>query len=245
MIAAYACLNYGREYLAWSIRSVIDYVDVYVVLYSPVGSHGHAAGVACPETRTELYAIARTAAGSKLLWIDGRWAHEGFQRDNIFEVVPDADVIIPVDYDEVWQSGLIERAIAVASTGRVRNYRVPMRHYWRSFRRCVLHDPAYPVRAIAPKIPGGEATLDAGALAINHFGYAISPAMMAYKWLIHGHKNELRRDVDWFKDVYLANRQTDCHPVGSVYWNPETVDPWEYLPAWMKEHPLANCEVIE
>ncbi len=246
MIAAYTALLYGREYLAYAIRSVIDYVDYYVVLYSPRGSHGHTTDLACPESRKELYAIASAAAGRKLIFVDGTWIGEGLQRDSVFEVVPDADVILVLDYDELWQPGLPELAIAAATkTSKVRNWLLPMRHYWRSFYRCVLHDPAYPVRIICPKIAGGTETLHTDGLAINHMGYAISPAMMNYKWQVHGHKAEQRRDVDWFHEVYLKNRQTDTHPCGSIYWNPEDVDPWQYMPAFMREHPWANCEVIE
>src|SRR5689334_6017907 len=106
-IIAYTALHYGREYLASAIRSVIDYVDEYHVLYTPIGSHGHRTSIPCPETEMELFEIA-LSAGSKLRWCVGEWPHEGAQRDAILQIVPDADVILPVDYDEIWQDGLPE-----------------------------------------------------------------------------------------------------------------------------------------
>ena len=80
---------------------------------------------------------------------------------------------------------------------------------------------------------------------INHMGYAIRPEMVQYKMLTHGHKNQFRQDVDWYKDVFLANRQTDCHIVGSEYWNPEQVEPLDYMPEFMVEHPYWGKDVIE
>jgi hypothetical protein len=245
-IIAYTALRYGRDYYDAAIRSVIDAVDEYHVLYAVTPSHGHWSDVLCPETEDELRAIAEHRAGSKLHWHRGEWAYEGQQRDSIHQYAPDADVILVLDADEVWPEGLIEFYHNLIYFGgeTVRQYRVPMIHYWRSMSHCVLHDPAYPVRIINTRIGYGEATLPT-TLRINHFGYAQRPEIVEYKWRIHGHLNELRRDVDWFNDVFMANRQFDTHPVGSEYWNPEPVNPLDYLPAWMAEHPYYGREVIE
>lgn len=242
---AYTALLYGKSYLAYAIRSVIDHVDEIHVIYTPTGSHGHATNEPCPETRDELYAIADAAATWKLHWHDaGTFLYEGQQRESIHHYAPDADIIVTLDYDEIWQPGLIEHAIETAANSNVRAWRVPFRHYWRSFRRCVLHDPAYPDRVFNMRAGGGNATLDGHGLAINHMGYAIPVDLMRWKWKVHGHKNELRRDVDFFRDIYEANRQHDCHPVGSLYWNPETVDPLDYMPMWMQGHPYYGLDVI-
>lgn len=235
-------LHYGKPYLDAAIRSVIDSVDRHYVIYSPVGSHGHHSEAICPDSRDDLYAIAERAAGSKLVWHEGIYPHEGAQRDSIFALAPDADVVVVADYDEIYPDGLVDDLIEQTSTWRRRNIRVPMVHFWRSFRRAVLHDPAYPVRLIYPHVQDGEET--AHTRPIAHMGYAIPVELMRYKWQIHGHKNELRRDVDYFTDIYEANRQHDTHPVGSDAWNPEEVNPWDWLPEWMKQHPYANLEVI-
>ena len=81
---------------------------------------------------------------------------------------------------------------------------------------------------------------------LHHFGYAQRPEIVEYKQLTHGHRSEWRRDCDWFHDRFMANAQRDCHPVGSQYWNPETVDPFALgLPEFMRAHPYAGMEVIE
>lgn len=246
-IVGYTALRYGRDYYDAAIRSVIDAVDEYHVLYAIEPSHGHDDPTPCPETEEELYSIARDRAGSKLRWHRGNWRYEGQQRDSIHQVAPDADVILVLDADEVWHPQIIEPTLNIYDQLVKQYHRIrwPMIHYWRSMHRAVLHDPAYPERIIFPKALNKNYTTPGTHLVINHFGYAQRPEIVEYKWRIHGHKNELRRDCNWFQDVFMANRQTDCHPVGSEYWNPEPVNPLDYLPGWMAEHPYYGLEVIE
>lgn len=245
----YTALRYGADYLGYAIRSIIDHIDTYHVLYATQPSHGHPSDAVCPDTEDELHEIAWAAAGSKLRWHRGDWRYEGEQRNSILQVAPDADVIISVDSDEVYSEKLINHITAYAqhnSLMPIRYIRIPFIHYWRSFNKCILHDPAFPVRVTFPKVRDGEATWYPQINGVvNHMGYATTPAIMAYKWQIHGHKNELRKDVNWFQDVFMANRQYDCHPVGSEYWNPETVNPLDYMPSWMQEHPFYGKDLIE
>lgn len=253
-VIAYTALRYGRDYYDAAIRSVIDAVDEYHVLYAMQPSHGHYDPTPCPETEEELYQIAADRAGSKLQWHRGVWQYEGQQRDSIHQYAPDADVIIVLDADEVWQPETVEAVVHDGGqwigtyeqrrNGGVRRIRVPMIHFWRSMHRAILHDPAYPVRVILPNNQLEE-EFTTNVKPIAHFGYAQRPEIVAYKWRIHGHFNELRRDCDWFNEVFMANRQTDCHPVGSEYWNPEPVNPLDYLPEWIAEHPYYGMEVIE
>lgn len=239
-VVASVALHYGISYLNHAIRSIIDDVDEVIVLYSAIGSHGHRTDAICPDTREDLLAIAERAAGDKLRWFDGVWSYEGQQRDSIFEIAPDADAIVVLDSDEIWPPGLANAAIEHGLKEHARQVRVSLTHYWRSFYKGFTHDPAAPARVHLPKIESGETTYAADH--IQHYGYAILPDLMRYKWLIHGHKGELRRDVGWLNDVYLANRQYDCHPVGSDYWQVvEDITP----PAFMMDHPFAGLEVIE
>lgn len=245
MIVAYTALHYGSPYLEYAIRSVIDQVDQYVVLYSRFGSHGttgNGAGLPPSDHREQLQWICAQAAGNKLQWVDGNWTHEGQQRDFIHIVAPGAAVIVVVDYDEIWHPEALRQGIDWVRAAGSRNYRVNMIHYWRSFRRAVLHDPACPIRFIKPSGDGDCAlTLNH---PVNHMGYAIPDWLMRYKWRIHGHRAELRQDIDWFTARWDANAQEDCHPVGSEFWNPEPIDPMEHLPVWMKQHPYYTDEVI-
>jgi hypothetical protein len=242
---AYVALHYGRDYLDAAIRSVIDHVDELHVIYTAVGSHGHRTEVPCPETRDELYEIAYTAARHKLMWHEGVWPYEGAQREAILDYAPDADIILVLDADEVWADGLAERAIAFAQTANTRRIRVPMLHLWRSFRRGFAHDPAYPHRVIVPHAPEGDTTLPTydDSQRIWHFGYAQRSEIVRYKLLTHGHRGEFRRDVDWFNDVFMTNRQHDCHPVGSDAWNCELIDQ-RALPLPLFDHPYRWLEMI-
>lgn len=243
-VAAYTALHYGREYLGWAIRSVIDVVDEYIVLYSPTGSHGTRTDRPCPETRDELYAIAKAAAGDKLRWIDGHnWRHEGQQRDAIYQHT-DADAILVLDADEIWNEALIVSALLAARYEQARYYRAPMIHYWRSFYRAVVDDPAFPIRLILPKVRHGEDTLRRlhENSVINHFGYAQTPQIVEYKQHVHGHRGEWRGN--WYRDRFLVNSQVDCHPTSQNYWFPQRIDPMSYLPAWMATHPYFGLEVI-
>lgn len=237
----FCALHYGKCYLAWSIRSVIDAVDEFWVIYSPVGSHGHLASRPCPDSREELWSIATQAAGDKLRWHDGgAFYMEGQQRDLIFQLASDADVVLVCDYDEIYPDGVAREAIERAYAGAVRAYRLPFVHAWRSFSRVVLHDPAYPIRVYNTHYTNGEETLH--TRPVFHLGYAIPADLCAYKLETHGHKNELR--PGWFENVFLANAQTDCHPVGSDYWQPESVNPLDFMPSWMADHPYYGLEVI-
>lgn len=249
-VIAYTALLYGKDYLYYAIKSVIDHVDEYHVIYDATGkgSHGHVTNLPCPDSRWELINEASRAAGDKLRWHDaGPFRHEGEQRDSILRYAPDADAILVLDADEIWNPFLVQHAVYMAGPGaqanRARGWRMPMIHYWRSFYRCILHDPAYPVRVIYPKISGGEETFPVNVY-INHMGYAQRSAVVEYKQHTHGHHNEWRRDIDWFRERFMANAQRDCHPVGSDYWNPEQVNPLDYMPDFMKDHPYFNMEVI-
>lgn len=243
-VIGYMALHYGSDYIYHSIKSVIDHVDQFYVLYSPVGSHGAHTDLPCPDNRQQLYELAVLAAGDKLRWVDNTWPDEGKQRESIHAYAPDADVILVVDADEIWRpiSTPLRYWLEVSARLNHRAFRLHMIHYWRSFYRAVLHDPAFPERVLFPRNSGEVAT--SADVLINHMGYAQHPDVTYYKQFIHGHRGEWRWNEDWFHTIFMTNRQTDCHPVGSEYWNPEPVNPWDYMPALMKDHPYADLDVI-
>lgn len=247
MIVAYTALHYGSCYLSYAIRSVIDAVDKYVILYSVDGSHGVKSTMPLPqsESRERLENIAYRASQGKLEWVDGEWSYEGQQRDTIYTLYSNAEVILVLDYDEIWSTGLAEQSIAKAKTLPHKYFRLPMIHYWRSFHRAVMHDPAWPVRLIRPRLEGDNALAIKPELVINHLGYAIPSWLLDYKMAIHGHRGQWRQDINWRQERWEANAQQDCHPVGSEHWNPEPIAPYVYMPGWMSEHPYANQDIIE
>lgn len=243
MIIAYTALHYGSPYLGYAIRSVIDDIDKYYVLYCAHASHGATNIMQLPpsESRESLQTIAKQEAGNKLVWIDGDWNIEGQQRDSIHEYCPEADLILVLDYDEIWNTGLARQAIVKCMMHNAKTYRLPMVHFWRNFNKAFLHDPALPIRIIKPS-GNGECYLDTSH-KIAHMGYAIPTGLLQYKMHIHGHRAELRQD-DWFTKKWCANAQEDCHPVGSDHWNTEDVNPLDYMPVWMQSHPYYGLKVI-
>lgn len=253
-IISYTPLHYGADYLASAIRSVIDHVDECWILYAAEGSHGHRTDVKCPDSRARLLSIAQLSAGPKLRWVDGDWTSEGDQRESIHQHAPDADVILALDADEIWPEtpdypgGLRSILESMLRQTKYHRFRWPMVHFWRSFHRAILHDPAFPERVIIPRNTGGDVDVmpawNGRQPPIAHMGYAQRPAIVQYKQHTHGHKGEWRQD-NWFENVFMANAQTNCHPVGSEYWNPESVNPADYMPSFMSEHPYWGKDVIE
>lgn len=243
-IVGLSVLHYGADYLKYAIGSVIDFVDEHYVIYSAQGSHGHRTSEVCPDTREQLAALAIEAAGSKLRWYEGEFANEGAQREYIHTLAPDADCIIVVDSDEVYSQHTLEiiQNYIELNNEYVERLRLPFVHYWRSFKRGFAHDPAFPERVIFPK--AAKNTRDTLlSEPVHHFGYAQRSDIVRYKQLTHGHKAEWRKDVDWFNDVFMANRQHDCHPVGSDAWNCEDMDASK-LPAILANHPFREMDVI-
>lgn len=245
-VVGYVCLHYGLPYLQWAIRSVIDDLDRLYVLYSPEGSHGHKSSTPCPDKREDLLAAAQRGAGDKFEWIDaGTFAYEGQHRDTIFQVAPNAEIIVRLDYDEIYPTGLLKDILFQVEQTNAQRYRIPFIHFYRSFNTAILHDPAYPIIVTVPSRPDSEMTLQTRPVA--HMGYCIPSELMRYKLSIHGHKNELRASTDEYTASIYLNRErvTDLHPVGSDFWNIERVDPLDYMPHWMQDHPFYFKDVIE
>jgi hypothetical protein len=244
-IISLTILHYGETYLPYALRSVHDAVDAQYVLYTPQGSHGSRTSTPCPDTREMLIDAAIEGAGDKLHWHDGVYVNESEHRAKIFELEPDADCIIVVDSDEIYHENLVTELSEYihADTHHPNRLRLPFWHYWRSFKRGFMHDPAYPERVIFPKM--GNSIGEIGGLSgvIHHFGYCQNSEIIKYKQLTHGHKGEWRKDCDWFKDIFLTNRQYDCHPVGSDAWQCEDMD-LSQLPKVLEDHPYRHLDLI-
>lgn len=238
-------LLYGKPFIAAAIQSIIDNVDEMHILYALQPSHnGGTTALSNPDTEDELHAIAQTVAGSKLRWTHGRWRYEFEQRNAIYAIAPGADIILVIDSDEIYGDGLAAEAIDYAKHSTANQIRLPFYHLWRTFKRGFLHDPAYPTRVINTQKTGETVTMPTQK-HVWHAGYALPVEYVRYKTSgIHGHQSQFRRDVDWLNDVYIANRQTDCHIVGSEYWDAEDV-PQSELPAPLKHHEYYGKDLIE
>lgn len=241
-VVGMTALLYGKTYLKAAIESIIDSVDEHHILYCPHPSHGYNNGILPPDTEDELHQIAFEAAGKKLRWHKGDWQYESDQRNSIRYYAPDADAIVIVDSDEVYEDGLAEEALKYGFGTGASQLLLPFVHMWRTFKRGFAHDPAYPTRVVFPKNSSAKSLFQTNK-RIWHYGYAQPSEIVKYKVQNHGHSAEFRRDVDWFKDVFMANRQFDCHPIGSEYWNCENID-LTNLPSALKYHPLKDLDLI-
>lgn len=244
-IAAFTALHYGLDYIEAAVSSVAPYVDEWLVAYSPEGSHGTRVRVKCPENEYSLHKMVTKTLeryGKPLKWWSGLYPHEGAQRDSAFEHT-DADLIIVVDADEVWQDGAVQEVIQQAQANPVHWGHVPFMHFWRSF-SWVCKDAAWPVRVIRPKVAAGEAYY--GCAPVLHFGYARRLDAVEYKIRVHGHRGEWR--PEWFLSKFAPwtpqrGPMADLHPTNTDFW---TAEPFakEQLPQVLRRHPYYDLEVI-
>ena len=236
MRIAYCPVHYGSTYFREAIESVAPHVEKVFILYTRTPSFGHGTSVRCPESEEQLRACTESF-GNLVQWHVGSWNAENQHRNTIFRLCPEADTVLPFDSDEIWKPDDLVRCIAEAEQSPARNFLIQgWFHFWRSF-DYACSDVWAPVRIIRPK-GIGDTTLQG---CVYHFGYAIPENLMLYKWMIHGHLRELR--PEWMKDVFLANRKTDCHPTTRNWWNAMPFDKTT-LPDSLKAHANYGKELI-
>jgi hypothetical protein len=255
---AYAAVHYGRDYFAWSLRSIQDLVDEIHVLYSERPSFGYQTGLACPDFERDLMTEAHRflRPDRPLHWHRGGWRTEGEHRNEILRIARErgADLILSVDTDEVWDRAALAEQLDAAQADHERDTLVPFVHFWRSFGH-VCSDPSRPVRIIKPSAPMGSVRYAAQRIPVLHFGYAQSETLIRYKIAIHGHRAEWRSD--WLDGKFLpwkpGELTKDVHPTcgwnssfGDFFWNVRKVDQAlvPVLDATMSDHPYKNLELI-
>lgn len=246
---AFYCLHYGKEYLAWSIRSVQEVVDEIIVIYSDKPSFGFRTNDPCPESEEELKTEAHRFLKKPLLWHRGTWGAEGAHRDSVFAIAAErgAKQILVVDSDEIWHPEDAKNALDIAATRPERNIPVRFVHFWKSL-NWVCRDAAMPLRIVNTE--GTKATwfLPPQKRPVLHFGYAQSNKIVKYKMSIHGHKNELRQG--WFESKYEPwtpqSGIKDVHPTNYNYWDPMPVDTLlsETIKELIGDHPYIGRETI-
>lgn len=250
MRIAYYVLHYGKEYLAWSIRSVQDAVDEIHVLYTDRPSFGHQTQLRCPDSESELKKEAHRFANKPIIWHRGHWGQEGAHRGEIEKIAKarGAELVLVVDADEIWAPGLAKSSLeSVLANNGARSTLVRMIHFWRSL-SWVCRDPAMPSRILDLRHPpGGVWYLQPQDQPVYHLGYAQSEAVTKYKWTIHGHQNELR--PRWLEEKFLGWKPGigDVHPTCEQgFWTPEQIDPETIaeLQRVLGDHPYWKQEII-
>ena len=247
---AYYALHYGKEYLAWSVRSVQDSVDEIHVLYTDRPSFGHSSRLVCPDSEAELRREAERFLTKPLLWHKGHWQGEAAHRDAIRDIARarGAPLVLVVDADEVWDTesakAILEATERYNAAGSICARFV---HFWRSFRH-VCQDPCMPTRVLDLRHPWQATWYGAAQPApVLHFGYAQSEAIMRYKWTCHGHQAEFR--PRWLEEKFLgwAPGQGDVHPTcRDGFWSPvETPEAIRaQRDALLSDHPYHGLPVI-
>lgn len=260
MIIASYVLHYGKEYLAWSIRSIQDCVDEIQVFYSPKPSFGYQAEAPCPETEDELKreAYRFLTPGKKLHWVSGVWPMEGMHRDAAVSAAKarGATQVLVVDADEIWDPETLKSQLRLAALSGIYECHARFAHFWRSF-GWVCKDPSMPLRIINLNgVRDNHWYADGSVVPVLHFGYAQSEKIIKYKLSIHGHRSEWR--PEWLAEKFLAwtpgCEMVDVHPTcgwnssfNDYFWTPKpTPDPLrDRLVALMSDHPYFNLEMIK
>jgi hypothetical protein len=243
MIVAYYPIHYGSDYLGYSLKSIYDHVDQIHILYTDRPSHGHGTRLANPDNLDKIKQASMLFGDpkNKIIWHHGHWSNEGQHRDTIFGIAAkaNANMVLAVDTDEIWDAQVLENAIKKAYAGNCRYNLIRMLTFWRSFHK-VATDEMMPVRIIMPNAPVGHNYLEG---RVYHFGYARTIDNIEYKLSIHGHRNEWRQDwIHTFKE-WPNSRNTDLHPTCHGMWDLTDFDK-STLPHYMHQHPYYNLERI-
>lgn len=243
MKIAYYPIHYGSDYLGYSIKSIYDHVDQIHILYASQPSHGHGTTLKNPDTLEKIKESSLIFGDpkDKIVWHHGKWPYEGAQRDEVYNIAKkvDADMILAVDADEIWDKDVLDQAIVDSFKNNKRYNLIRMLTFWRCFHK-VARDEMLPNRIIMPKVAEGNNYLTG---RVNHFGYARTVDNIEYKISIHGHKNEWRKDwIDVYKN-WPKSRDTDLHPTCVDFWSLSDFDK-STLPEHMRQHPYYNKELI-
>lgn len=244
-VLAYIPLFYGAEYLEACIRSMHPFVEKIIIVYTPVGSQGHDTSIPCPETRDELYAIAMCVNDElgKIEWHDTNgFANENAHRRYILQHAEGYDLVFTLDADEIVEPQDIELAFQMAYESQARHIRLEgFINFWRSFNHVCL-DGFLPFRIVNLRNRDGNDTVKC---RVYHFSTCQAEKTVRFKWLVSGHKNELRSG--WIDHVYLAwtpeNNFGNLHPVALDLWNAAPFDK-NLLPDVLKQHPNFEKSIV-
>lgn len=180
-IAVYP-LHYGKEYLAWSIRSIQDAVDQVHVLYTATPSFGRKTELVNPDTEEELHAEALRFATVPVIWYQGTWNNRTEHYEAIRKVAEDVEAsqVLIGHADEIWQPGTAADALMMADNIKswCASGGVGRLHLWRSFGRA-KNTFGMPERILNVGYTSPMGFLN-GLNPIIHVGHAQSEELMRY-----------------------------------------------------------------
>lgn len=248
-VMGFMTLHYGKEFLREALLSVRDHVDVMVVAYTALPSHGHTPSLPCPDSKEELYVICREAIGDKLAWHELEkgefYPNEASHREVRYKFASRGkyDLILTVDADEAMID--IPPALEYAYNNPERYYGIDgYKNFFRSF-NWICTDGFRPVRIENLRRNNQMQNLNC-PMTIYHFSCALTEATMRYKYSSFGHANEIKKDyLDeiFYKWHPVTNPIGDLHCVSYNLWNAVAFDKTQ-LPEYLKIHPYYNLEII-
>ena len=238
----FSFVHYGSDYLEYALASLYGSVDKMFVFYTDKPNQGILPTVERPESKVDILECC-AAFADKIEWVDDGLDFTGEHIDlatpHLEEVIqryaPDADIVVQLDADEVWQEGALEHHVATAVKYSSRLVSVPWITFWRSF-GWVCRDNAW----VQPRriwYRNGKGRVGSTGKPILHFGWARRERDIEYKINCWGHAPELREN--FFYDLFLGWQpgKGNVHPVqGNGFWNPEVYDKSQ-LPELLKQHP--------
>jgi len=241
---AFTVLHYGKEYLRCAIESVKDSVDEHLIVYTARPSFGYATNLRNPDSESELHEISNSFAHTTWMEIKGVIA-ENLHRQTAIDYARKNgyDIILVVDYDEVWEPSKVDEAIEHAFNSENGHFCVMGSQWvtlWKSFNEYVT-DGFAPVRLFNMHNDLGKAEhIDKGF--IYHMGYCISDELMRYKISCHGHRADFDRNNKWFNEKWIGyNSETKfLHPATDAYWDKTRPFDKTKLPEILKQHSKYN-----
>lgn len=223
-VLAYIPLMYGAEYLSCCIKSMHDFVDKIIVVYTDKPSQGYATNIPCPESEEMLKEIA-FASSDKIEWHKQNFATEGEHRNYIYQFSAGYDLVFSLDADEVADPNDIRDAFQQAIESPYRYIGISgFINLWKSFNYACF-DSFTPIR-ITNLHRENTGVYGVANMRIYHFSTAQNIETIKYKWNISGHKSELR--PNWIEDIYgnwtPENNYSNLHPVALDLWNATKFD---------------------
>lgn len=244
-VAAYIILHTGSPYLQAALEAIYQQVDNIFIFYSEKPSQGYGTTFPCPDNRKLLKNIVYSVDGfnHKVIWIDGNWANEADHTNAIYKYVDNYAWLVRFDADEIFPDGMVNEMISQAKETSAGLFQFPFLHFWRSFNQCCV-DGQFPYRMIRSGGTRESAILDSRdrRYVVYHGGYAIPNIFMEYKWMVTGHKSELR--PEWFHKVWYGQDKENLHPVSYGLWPKSEPFDKRVLPDSLKKHPYYHLTKI-
>lgn len=242
-VLAYTALHYGKEYLKEAIQSVKDNVDCHLITYTAIPSYGYTTDMTNPDSSQELRDISKSFDHTIFMDITFRARAENVHRKIAIDYAKtkDYDIVLVVDYDEIWEPSKVQEAIDYAYNSKNGRFGIRGSRWvtlWQSFNEYVT-DGFAPIRLLnLHNDLNKEELIEKGF--IYHMGYCISDEMMEYKISCHGHKNDFLNNKRWYENKWLNYKRGETeflHPATEAYWKETQPFDKNTLPDVLKQHP--------